>query len=308
MYGPRAYWLPVTRNVIIISYPRQGEEWLQKKKKYSYRAILKEVKYITLCKERPSDNTIEKCSGSDGVCAIWSTRSDGVSEACDQSRWSERRWLQSSECQVEGHMGRYQQGIFCQQILSWHRMLRTANEASAPLLPKSRVISQNFIHKLFLAIQAIKRCEGWFSAVSIVFWCSALMIRFFKSTMDNRGLHSISLVNSVPCTWSRNWHCLTILMDITSDAARDLKAWVLRDFESPLYTLSRNDSLLQRSLAHIDGQFRTKRGMLLAVYFDSFRVRFPISDWNDLQAWQVKMSSESMTQSHTLALGLCRLQ
>ena len=53
---------------------------------------------------------------------------------------------------------------------------------------------------------------------------------------------------------------MLIEVEVTSDAAIFLKTWVQREVVSPLQTRSRNDSLLQRTRAHIDGQFRTTMG------------------------------------------------
>ena len=42
-----------------------------------------------------------------------------------------------------------------------------------------------------------------------------------------------------------------MLIEVTSDAAIFLKTWVPREVVSPLQTRSRNDSLLQRTRAHM---------------------------------------------------------
>ena len=55
----------------------------------------------------------------------------------------------------------------------------------------------------------------------------------------------------------------------------ELKSWELRD------AVGRIDSLLHGILAHMDGQFRTRRGMLFDVNFGSFRMCFPSSAWKD---------------------------
>ena len=97
-----------------------------------------------------------------------------------------------------------------------------------------------------------------------------------------------------PCLWnhspnfsSRNLHCFTMLMDITSEAARELKTWDLRESLWSYKHLIKNDSLLHRILAPIEGQFNTSRGMELDVCFGSFRIRFPNSDWkfNQKRKW-----------------------
>ena len=68
-----------------------------------------------------------------------------------------------------------------------------------------------------------------------------------------------------------------MLIDVKSDMAIFLKTWVLREVVSPLHTRSRNDSLLQRTLAHIDGQFRTSRGTEFDENLGSFNTRRPSS-------------------------------
>ena len=70
-------------------------------------------------------------------------------------------------------------------------------------------------------------------------------------------------------------------MEVKSDAAMDL---VLSEVDSPLYTHDRNDSLLQRSLAHMVGQFSTSRSVRLKENFGSFRTRRPSSAWKELSA------------------------
>ena len=55
----------------------------------------------------------------------------------------------------------------------------------------------------------------------------------------------------------------------------ELKSWELRN------AVGRIDSLLHRILAHMDGQFRTRRGMLFDVNFGSFKMCFPSSVWKD---------------------------
>ena len=47
--------------------------------------------------------------------------------------------------------------------------------------------------------------------------------------------------------------------------AMELKSWELRDAFSSWQTLCRKDSLLHRILAHMDGQFRTRRAMLFDI-------------------------------------------
>ena len=81
-----------------------------------------------------------------------------------------------------------------------------------------------------------------------------------------------------------------MLMDIISEAARELKTWDLRESLWSYKHLIKNDSLLHRILAPIEGQFNTSRGMELDVCFGSFRIRFPNSDWKVQPKAQMSMA------------------
>ena len=84
---------------------------------------------------------------------------------------------------------------------------------------------------------------------------------------------------SLPKVWSRNWHCLVMHKDMTSDGV--INTCVLGEVGSPLHTPLRKESLLNRSLAQTEGYFRARRGILLEAYFNSCRICLPISDWKD---------------------------
>ena len=73
-------------------------------------------------------------------------------------------------------------------------------------------------------------------------------------------------------------------MEVTSNTAMDLKTSVLSKVDSPLHTRRRNDSLLQRTLAHIVGQFSTSRGTVLDENLGNFSTGRPSSAWKDSSA------------------------
>ena len=126
--------------------------------------------------------------------------------------------------------------------------------------------------------------DGWFSDLSIILSRSASMNRFFKSLKNSTGLFKTSFINWVSKTESRKWHCLTMLMEVTSDTAMDLKTWVLSEVDFPLHTRIRNDSLLQRTLAHMVGQFSTSNGAVLDENLGSFSTRHLSYAWKDSSA------------------------
>ena len=73
---------------------------------------------------------------------------------------------------------------------------------------------------------------------------------------------------------------MTILVDLTSEAARDQKTWALKDVSLPLHIiLWRSDSLLQSNRTHIEGHFNAKIGTLLEV--NLILIHFPSSDRKD---------------------------
>ena len=66
---------------------------------------------------------------------------------------------------------------------------------------------------------------------------------------------------------------------------------MLREVDPPLHTRKRKESLLQRSLAYIDGQFSTSSGTVLDANLGSFRIRCPSSASKDSS----KFNSEELS-------------
>lgn len=69
-------------------------------------------------------------------------------------------------------------------------------------------------------------------------------------------------------------------MDSTSLAAREVRTWFRKKLLLE-HALCRKESLAQRQRHLIVGQWRARRGILLAQYFGSLRILFPNFAWKD---------------------------
>ena len=135
---------------------------------------------------------------------------------------------------------------------------------------------------------------------TVIFRQFASRVRFLRSLKESSGLYRTSLVNRVSRIESRN--CLTMFMDVTID----MKTWVLSEDESPLHTRYRRDNLLQRILAHMDGQFRTSSGTVLDEKLGSCNTRRPSSAWKDSSAsskeWRGTLFLEPYSRTRCIQL------
>ena len=166
--------------------------------------------------------------------------------------------------------------------------LRIDRDDLVLLRPCSSAASQNFIHVFSLAMWSAYCRDWWFSDISRVLILAALIFRFLS---DNSDWLRTLLVNSPPSFDLRNWHCLTRFIDITSDAAMELKTWQQRE-----------SSLL--SLLPSPGTFTSSRKSVLYSHEVRNKPLRPIPCYN---LWELAPSCTISEMSYCL-VGFCSIQ